>query len=133
MKYRVKDNDREYEVEEIVSDDEVEEAVEPTNDDQSLTSDEIAALKAIAKAAPQLMELVKKSGTSDEDIEEEEEEEVEEVTDEDEEEEEEEEKIPKHDSKSSYGSIEKKSKKVDDSIVEDEIASAWAKRYGGTN
>lgn len=132
MKYRVKDNDREYEVEEIVSDDEVEEAIEPTDDDQSLTSDEIAALKAIAKAAPQLMELIKKSGTSDEDIEEEEEE-VEEVTDEDEEEEEEEEKIPKHDSKSSYGSIEKKSKKIDDSIVEDEIASAWAKRYGGTN
>ena len=132
MKYRVKDNDREYEVEEIASDDEVEEAVEPTDDDQSLTSDEIAALKAIAKAAPQLMALIKKPGTSDEDIEEEEEE-VEEVTDEDEEEEEEEEKIPKHDSKSSYGSIEKKSKKVDDSIVEDEIASAWAKRYGGTN
>lgn len=129
MKYRVKDNDREYEVEEIVSDEEIEETVEPTDDDQALTSDEIAALKAIAKAAPQLMELIKKSETTDEDIEEEEE--VEEVTDEDEEEEEE--KIPKHDSKSSYGSIEKKSKKVDDSIVEDEVASAWAKRYGGTN
>lgn len=129
MKYRVKDNDREYEVEEIVSDEEIEETIETEDDDQSLTSDEIAALKAIAKAAPQLMALVNKSETTDEDIEEEEE--VEEVTDEDEEVEEE--RIPKRDSKSSYGSIEKKSKKVDDSIVEDEVANAWAKRYGGIN
>lgn len=47
-------------------------------------------------------------------------------------EESEDEELVVHDSKKSFGSVEKKSKAVNDSTdIEDEIATAWAKRYNG--
>lgn len=143
-KFRITDEDgAKYEVEEIeeVVDEDVEvepEAGEPSGN-EALTPDEIASLKQLAAAAPSILALLDKGEEPIEDDEveievneDEDEDDLDEV-EEDETEEEviDSEKTKTKDSKKSYGSIERKNK-VNDSIdAEEEIADAWAKRYGG--
>lgn len=131
MKYRIKDEDGStLEIEEI-QDEEIEEIQEPIEEpieDNGLTPEEIDSLRQLIAAAPQLLALIETNEeVADEEIEEEiyDEDVVEEI---DEEEVVDSEKVK--DSKNSFGSLEKL--KVDDSIeMEDEIANAWSKRYGG--
>lgn len=140
-KYLVKDEDEglvvtelDEEPEKKTEDEDIEEEV---HDDDALTPEEISALKSLAAVAPDLVALVEKSKTSDEDEEIDDEEELEDE-DEDEDEdalldEDEEEVIETgkaHDSKKSFGAIQRKSKPKD-SLEDDEVANAWAKRYGG--
>lgn len=133
-KYRIKDEDGSVlEVEELDSE-EVEEVQEIKDEPEQaqLTSDEILALKELAKSAPELMKLLSKPvEDAEEDLGEEK------VVDEDEKEDEiEEEEVIEtktKDSKTSFGSV-AKPKMVEDSIEDnEEIESAWAKRYGGEN
>lgn len=138
-KFRINDGDETYEITELEDEDEIaEETKDKAEDDEVavLTSEEIASLKELAKAAPSLLALLNKPEETSEEIDEEidgedmdedEEEEVEEeIVDTDE-------KVEKKkgkDSKKSYGSIQK-TKIIEDSLEEDEISSAWSKRYGG--
>lgn len=139
MKFHVKDEDgKKYEVEEIeektiAEDDDPIPATTEDDDSPSLTSEEIVALKSLAAIAGDIAALVKgRAETDDED---------ETLDDEDEDEEEEEEVIETDDcatsgmkkvgdAKKSIGKIEKRAQ-VNDSIEEDAVAAAWAKRYGG--
>ena len=140
-KYLVKDEDEglvvtelDEEPEKKTEDEDIEEEV---HDDDALTPEEISALKSLAAVAPDLVALVEKTKASDEDEEIDDEEELEDE-DEDEDEdalldEDEEEVIETgkaHDSKKSFGAIQRKSKPKD-SLEDDEVANAWAKRYGG--
>lgn len=141
-KYHIVDADgSEYEVEEIMEDEDksemVEEKVEETEaHDELLSEDEIAALRRLAAVADKLIALTETSDEDEEIIENEEED----VCDEDEEfveekEEEvidtcEEEETKPRDSKRSIGALEKTQKIMNDSLVDD-VAEAWAKRYGG--
>ena len=133
-KYRIKDEDGSVlEVEELDSE-EVKEVQEIKDEPEQaqLTSDEILALKELAKCAPELMKLLSKPV---EDVEEDlgEEKVVDEDEKEDEIEEEEVIETKTRDSKTSFGSV-AKPKMVEDSIEDnEEIESAWAKRYGGEN
>lgn len=138
MKYLVKDTDEGIEVIEQRDEDIVE--TEELQDEASLTEEEIAALKSLAAVAPKLVALVHED-VADEDTDEDlgegeidDEDEDELIDDEDEEEEEvldTDEDIKKtYDSKKSIGAIQKK-KTANDSITDDVIAEAWAKRYGG--
>lgn len=140
-KYRITDADGEqYEVEEVeevkgVDEEPIPEA-EPAGDD-TLSPDEIAALKKLAAAADQLIALIgTQDACKDEGEEEIEEETIEEDGEEIEEDETDEqlvdtdEKVKGCDSKRSFGAIEKKSVKADDSLVDD-VSDAWAKRFGG--
>lgn len=138
-KYHIVDADgSEYEVEEIMEDEDESEMIEenveePEVHDDLLSEEEIAALRRLAAVADKLIALTE---TSDED----EEIDEEDVCDEDEEfveekEEEvidtcEEEETKPRDSKRSIGALEKKQKSMNDSLVDD-VADAWAKRYGG--
>ena len=133
-KYRIKDEDGSVlEVEELDSE-EIEEVQEIKDEPEQvqLTSDEILALKELAKSAPELMKLLSKPvEDAEEDLGEEK------VVDEDEKEDEIEEEAvietKTKDSKTSFGSV-AKPKMVEDSIEDnEEIESAWAKRYGGEN
>lgn len=136
-KYLVKDEDEglvvtelDEEPEKKTEDEDIDEEV---HDDDALTPEEISALKSLAAVASDLVALVEKSKTSDED---------EEIDDEDEDEDEDEEALldedeeevietgKAHDSKKSFGAIQRKSKPKD-SLEDDEVANAWAKRYGG--
>ena len=124
-------------------------------DEINFTEDEVKDLKKLAKKVKELLALVKdededKKKDKDEAEEEKDEkeekisveefdadEELLEIPEDDEEqgsddlEDEEEEVTVAHDSKKSFGAIERKAS-VDDSIdLETEIAQAWAKRYGG--
>lgn len=136
-KYLVKDEDEglvvtelDEEPEKKTEDEDIDEEV---HDDDALTPEEISALKSLAAVAPDLVALVEKSKTSDED---------EEIDDEDEDEDEDEDTLldedeeevietgKAHDSKKSFGAIQRKSKPKD-SLEDDEVADAWAKRYGG--
>ena len=130
-KYRIKDEDGSVlEVEELDSE-EVKEVQEIKDEPEQaqLTSDEILALKELAKCAPELMKLLSKPvEDAEEDLGEEKV-----VEDEDEIEEEEVIETKTKDSKTSFGSV-AKPKMVEDSIEDnEEIESAWAKRYGGEN
>lgn len=104
------------------------------DDDEGLSSEEIASLKQLAAVADKLISLV--NTTTDEDEEEEQIEDEEEEQIEDEEEEQIEEVIDTStiktgDSiKKSAIAIEKKIK-ADDSLNIDVVSDAWAKRYGG--
>ena len=107
------------------------------DDEMSLTSDEISALKSLAGVADKLMALINKD-VADEDAEEKSDNEEEIEEDEDEEivdtDEDVEEAIVKKttDSRRSVGAIEKRQKAADSAFdKENEIAQAWAKRYGG--
>lgn len=140
-KYHIVDADgSEYEVEEIMEDEDksemVEEKVEETEaHDELLSEDEIAALRRLAAVADKLIALTETSDEDEEIIENEEDvcDEDEEVVEEKEEEVidtcEEEETKPR-DSKRSIGALEKTQKIMNDSLVDD-VAEAWAKRYGG--
>lgn len=117
---------------------------EQVNDDEmSLTSDEITALKSLAGVADKLMAILDNDVTDDdEEVEkksqvvkkesyDDEEETNEEIVDTDEDVEE---AIVKKttDSRHSVGAIERRQKTIDSAFdKEDEIAQAWAKRYGG--
>lgn len=104
---------------------------ETFEDDDGLSSEEIASLKQLAAVADKLVGLV---NTTDEDEIEDEEEEIEEIEDEEEEEIEEvidTSKIKTGDSiKKSAIAIERKIK-ADDSLNIDVVSDAWTKRYGG--
>ena len=141
-KYHVIDEDgSEYQVEEL--DEELVEEQEEIEDDEpiinSLSNEELEALKKLAAVADKLVALTEtKDSDMDEDnlVDEDEDEELED-SDEDKEEvidtdEEEKGKTPTHDSKKSFGSLEvKRRKTIEDSSLVDEISDAWAKRYGG--
>ena len=139
MKYRIKDEDGKEVIVEEMNDEEIEKVVdeepiteEPTS--EALSPEEISALKRLAGVADKLVAMCEETTDALEEIQPEEAEEDEEEMVEDEEENPEEEIIDTkaHDSKKSFGAIEKKKTSVDDSIDDDlEIANAWAKRYGG--
>lgn len=137
MKFNVRDEDgKEYKVEEVEEakktddEDETKKPLTNTCTDDVLSPEEIASLKKLAGMADKLCALV--DTTTDEEVEEEEEEEIEdegeqieEVIDTDEP------KKAKDSIKKSAGAIEKKTVKAEDSVEEDDISAAWAKRYGG--
>lgn len=138
-KFRINDGDETYEITELEDEDEiVEETKGKAEDDEVavLTSEEIASLKELAKAAPSLLALLNKPEETSEEIDEEidgedmDEDEDEEVEEEIVDTDEKVEKKKGKDSKKSYGSIQK-TKIIEDSLEEDEISSAWSKRYGG--
>ena len=109
----------------------VEKIEEVKNDEPQLSSDEITALKKLAALSDKLAKLV-----SDKVTDENEETDEDEETDKDEMTEKKEEVIDTEsscrDSKYSFNSIEKKKIKTDDSIDPDEeINSAWSKRFNG--
>lgn len=147
-KFIIKDEEgKQFEITEETTD-EIEEKTE-VEDDEMLTSDEIASLKKLAKYSESLIKLLEvekkeHEAVSDEDEDEEDKKDMDDCdefvdSDEDEdkkvEDEDEEETIVKTkpvDSKKSFGSIEtKKTKKISDSIEnrEIEIANAWSKRF----
>lgn len=140
MKFHIKDEDgKEFEVEEVIAkkSEEDEDPIPAADDDSpALTSEEIASLKSLAAIAGDLVALVKGKTETDED----EEDDPEMTADEDEEEE----KVIEtddcdttsgmkkvSDAKKSIGKIERTPKRVEDSVEEDEVSKAWAKRYGG--
>ena len=133
MRFKIRDkNGKEFNVEEIeeVKDEPLTEACD---DDEGLSSEEIASLKQLAAVADKLIGLV--NTTTDEDeIEDEEEEEIEEIEDEEKEQIEEvidtSKKKTADSIKKSATAIEKKIK-TDDSLDKDAVSDAWAKRYGG--
>lgn len=138
-KFRINDGDETYEITELEDEDEiVEETKAKAEDDEVavLTSEEIASLKELAKVAPSLLALLNKPEETSEEIDEEidgedmDEDEDEEVEEEIVDTDEKVEKKKGKDSKKSYGSIQK-TKIIEDSLEEDEISSAWSKRYGG--
>ena len=140
-KYFIVDSDgEEYTVEERDEEEVVEEKVEEPIADEGLSEEEIAALKKLAAVADKLIGMIETSDACGKDEEVEEEEivdEDEEVVDEDIDEEviDTDEELRKdskkrRDSKSSVGAIERKRVRQDDSLT-DEVADAWAKRYGG--
>lgn len=128
-KYHITDADGEqYFVEEVeTADDEIIEAEAVP----ALTDEEIATLRSLIERVPEIIALLDEEKADEEEMPPEPEQGVdadEEVIDTDEEEEEDDEPI--HDSKKSFGSLAKKKAIVDDSLTDD-IAIAWAKRYGG--
>lgn len=138
-KFRINDGDETYEITELEDEDEIAEETKGKADDDEvavLTSEEIASLKELAKAAPSLLALLNKPEETSEEIDEEidgedmDEDEDEEVEEEIVDTDEKVEKKKGKDSKKSYGSIQK-TKIIEDSLEEDEISSAWSKRYGG--
>lgn len=144
MKFKIKDEDgRNYEIEEIETNDDAPEVSEITTVEkkEELTPEDVITLKKLIEVAPKLIKLLaveEKEHTEnpelvDEDMDEDEEEETTEVEDEEEEEEKEEILETKtHDSKKSIGSLEsKKATKLDDSLDSCSVEKAWTKRYGG--
>ena len=136
-KFRINDGDETYEITELEDEDEIVEETKAEDDEVAvLTSEEIASLKELAKAAPSLLALLNKPEETSEEIDEEidgedmDEDEDEEVEEEIVDTDEKVEKKKGKDSKKSYGSIQK-TKIIEDSVEEDEISSAWSKRYGG--
>lgn len=142
MKYRIKDEDGKEVIVEEMNDEEVDvmENEEPIVDEptsESLSPEEISALKRLAAVADKLVGMCE--GTTDAleeiqpEVKDDEAEEEEMIEDEDENPEEEIIDTKARDSKKSFGAIEKREKSsIEDSIDSDvEIADAWAKRYGG--
>ena len=118
-KYIFKDEDGcKLEVEEL--DEETEVIDEENVDEVVLTKEEIIALKKLAPVVDKLVDLLKV-----------EEKEQEEITHDEDEEEVIETCTKAHDSKKSFGALEKKQKIDDSADLVDEISNAWAKRYGG--
>lgn len=140
-KYRIKDEDGvSYEVEEIEN-----EATPKDKDpkvcDEELSPEEIGALKRLAAHADELVALITKTDSKEEKVDDEEEKvDEEELKDSDEEEKVDEEEIidtdepcKGKDSKSSVGSLLRKTNTNDSKVIDSsiEIEQAWAKRYGG--
>lgn len=144
-KYFIKDEDGvKYEVEEMEETHDEEPLPEEVHDEGELSADELAALKSLAAVADKLVALVQETHDECKDEDEEDlddEDECAELVDEDEEEkiidtdeeEEEDDKKKAKDSKSSVGSLEKKSVKTNDAYddAQLEIAEAWNARYNG--
>ncbi len=162
LKFRVTDEEGNKYITEEISDDFVEEEQEVTDEDEfvseeqfmddepgdgegihdedSLTSEEISALKQLVPVIGKLMALVS-TNDEDESIEDDFEEKKEEITDDepidgeegigDDFEEEKEEIIDTDNVKDSFGAIEKKSKTKDSSgdDIQNEIANTWANHY----
>lgn len=128
-KYIIHDGENEYSVIETEvaenSDEPIEEELE-VKDDTAFSAEEIEQLKRVIAIFPDLEALVKRTPeeTTDSD-----EDETEELRDEDEDEDKEK-KASSRDSKKSFGAIDSLKTVVEDSI-EDEVANAWIKRYGG--
>lgn len=141
-KFIIRDEEKEYEVEEVETEVETTPKDEEPASPASLSEEDIAALKKLASISDKLVALVEiekdehadepesEMLDEDEDEEEIEEDDEEEIVDTDEELE----KVKGHDSKKSIGAIAKKAKSKDSiaDAQEQDIASAWAKRYGGT-
>ena len=128
--FRIKDEDGcEYQVEEIKEEKDI-------HDEESLSSEEISALKRLASVADKLIDLTDTKDEVDPDTKRSVNE-VLEDEDEDEEKEDFEEKVVDTDEDEESGihdsanALEKKSKTNDSVDVQSDIASAWAKRYGG--
>ena len=138
-KFTVRDEDnKEYEVEEIEEVTEHDEEPAENSGTASLSEDEIGALKKLASVADKLVALIEiekdehaeeaASEMLDEDEDEEvEEDDEEEIVDTDEETL----KVSKRDSRKSVGAIERKSSRDSLDSYEEDVAQAWAKRYGG--
>lgn len=132
MKFYVKDEDgQKFEVEEV---EEMNPAPETKDEEPaSLTDDEIAALKGLAARAGEIIKLLgverEEHEAMGEGDEVEEGEEI--VVDTDEETEEVLKKA--HDSKKSFGSVQKRPVVADSVDDADEINNIWAKRFGGMN
>lgn len=125
MKYKIKDAEKEYIVEEIEEKDEDETIEEKTEEeiktcDDQLTVEEIVKLKKLATLSDKIADLLNKKEEIKEKVEE-----KEEIADEEEEEIEEE----IYDSKNSFGAIQKAVAK--DSLDVSDVETAWQKRYGG--
>lgn len=131
-KYIIRDEGEEYEVKEFERGDFLDEGEDVIEEKvESFTPDEIVILKKILPHVDKLLDLVSEEEEEVADKDEEVAETEEEITDEDPEEEViESEKIDTRDSKSSFGAIEIKSKKVKDNF-DTSIDDAWAKRYNG--
>nr|DAM02436.1 MAG TPA: hypothetical protein [Caudoviricetes sp.] len=134
MKFNVRDeNGKEYKVEEVEEvkktndEDETKKPLTNTCTDDVLSPEEIASLKKLAGMADKLCALVDTTTNEEEEEEEieDEGEQIEEVIDTDEP------KKAKDSIKKSAGAIEKKTVKTEDSVEEDDVAAAWARRYGG--
>lgn len=129
-KYIFKDEDGcKLEVEE--HDEETEVIEEEKVDEVVLNKEEIVALKKLAPVVDKLVDLLKVEEKEHEAIAEDEEEVEEEITCDEDEEEVIETCTKAHDSKKSFGALEKKQKIDDSADLVDEISNAWAKRYGG--
>lgn len=130
MKFFIKDEDgKQYEVEEVV------EETNTVEDEETLSVEDISALKKLASVADKLVALATTTDSdADEDIDNENDDDDLRDSDDDDDNDE---KVVTTDSKSkdakrSVGAIEKKSKIADSSLNENyEIEQAWAKRFNG--
>lgn len=140
MKFKVRDEDnKEFEVEEIEEVQEYDEEPTENGTSASLSEEEIGALKKLASVADKLVALIEiekdehAEEPASEMLDEDEDEEVEEDDDEEEIVDTDEEmlKVSKRDSRKSVGAIERKSSRDSIDSHEEDVAQAWAKRYGG--
>lgn len=138
-KFFIQDEDeRTYEVEELEEapvDNKSNTESEIKTNDESLSEDEIVALKKLASVADKLVAMCETSDETPEPDEDKEDDEIDEDEKDDEkvlDTDEDIEEMKPRDSKKSFGSIERK-RKANDSIDTDQmsIAEAWTKRYGG--
>lgn len=139
MKFNVRDEDgNTFEVEEVVEKDESAAGELPENTpaqvtDNELTPEEIASLKQLASVAQQLIALIPSEGATDEDVDGDGDEDEDEIdgdesgtvvnTDCDGK------QMATDSLKKGVGAVEKFKQR--DSIEEDSVSVAWAKRYGG--
>lgn len=134
-KYVIHDEDgKKYDVEEVAEETTVEEPMKDEGEEAVLTADEILGLKKLAGVADKLIKLLEveeaEHAATEEDAEPVEDEDEDEVNDGCDEDEEVVDTAKPRDSKRSFGAIEKSNKTaVDDSLDEDDIATAWSKRY----
>ena len=122
MKILIKDaeTDKQYEVTEIAEEEAKPEVKDDETSAEALTADEVVALKKLAVVADKLVEmLADKPAELDDADKKDEDEDKGCVVD----------TKSTKDSVRSVGSIEKK--QVVDSVEEDDVSKAWAKRYGG--
>lgn len=142
-KFRIKDEDGAiYEVETVeeektpgTTDEEIK---KECKDDEGLAPEEIEALKRLAAHADELVALITKTDSKDEEKVEDEDKEVkdedeEELKDSDEEVIDTDEEVKGKDSKTSVGSLLNKKRTEDSRVIDSalDIENAWAKRYGG--
>ena len=130
-KFHVKDDEgNEYVVEEQST-----ASSEPTPSQLELSQDDIVSLKKLALMADKLLALCEQQDDGEKIPEKDPEEQIEQDSKEQEEEKETNEEVVNTDkvgdSKASFGSIQKKKKTQDSIDIEESIAQAWAKRYGG--
>lgn len=126
-KFHVKDDEgNEYVVEEQSTS-----SSEPTLSQLELSQDDIVSLKKLALMADKLLALCEQQDDGEKIPEKDPEEQIEQDSKEQETNEEVVNTDKVGDSKASFGSIQKKKKAQDSVDIEESIAQAWAKRYGG--